>query len=185
MREQMAEGRRRSRGEPDALGREPGPPLGRRIAELRSRHGWTQQHLAARVAISRVAVSHLEAGLTEPGERTVALLAGVFGMEPHELVAGTNYPCAKAERLPLVVARYTEVEHQLALLAGDLEWIDRLRRDAAHDRGLDARVVTRLVVARLDGWVATLAKLEKATLDPGERQLVADARRGVADELAR
>lgn len=180
MREEGPRRRRTPPGEPDALGREPGPPLGRRIAELRGRRGWTQQDLAARVAVSRVAVSHLEAGLTEPGERTVALLAGVFGMEPHELVAGTNYPHAKAERLPLVVARYTEVDHHLALLASDLEWIARLRGEAPADRGL-----RRLATAKLDGWSAVLAKLEHAALDPGERRLVADARRRVAAELGR
>ena len=90
--------------------------LGRRIADRRAKLGWTQQELADRLGISRVAVSHLEAGMTDPGERTVALLAGVFKVEPHELVGGTSYPPAKAERLPVVVARYTEVELQLALL---------------------------------------------------------------------
>ena len=90
--------------------------LGRRIAERRAALGWTQQHLADRAGISRVAVSHLEAGMSQPGERTVALLAGLFKVEPWELVAGTDYPVAKADRLPLVVPRYTEVEHQLALL---------------------------------------------------------------------
>ena len=44
--------------------------LGRRIARLRGSLGWTQQDLAARLAISRVAVSHLEAGLSVPSERT-------------------------------------------------------------------------------------------------------------------
>ena len=66
--------------------------LGRRIAKLRAELGWTQQELADRVAVSRVALSHLESDLSTAGERTVALLAGVFGMEPHELVAGTTLP---------------------------------------------------------------------------------------------
>ncbi len=78
--------------------------------------GWTQAELAERVGISRVALSHLEAGISTPGERTVALLAGVFKVEPHDLVSDSDYPIAKAERLPVVAARYTEVEHQLALL---------------------------------------------------------------------
>ena len=99
--------------------------LGRRIADRRAVLGWTQQDLADRVGISRVAVSHLEAGMSQPGERTVALLAGIFKVEPRELVAGTDYPPAKSERLPLVAARYTEVEHQLELLCRDLEWIER------------------------------------------------------------
>ena len=99
--------------------------LGRRIADLRSKLGWTQQDLAERVGISRTAVSHLEAGMSEPGERTIALLAGVFKIEPHQLVAGTRYPRGKADRLPVVVARYTEVELQLELLEADLRWLER------------------------------------------------------------
>jgi len=90
--------------------------LGDRIGKHRTELGWTQAELAERVGISRVALSHIESGISTPGERTVALLAGVFKVEPHELVARTDYPPAKAERLPLVAARYTEVEHQLALL---------------------------------------------------------------------
>ena len=45
----------------------------------------------------------------------------MFKVEPHELVAQTDYPPAKAERLPVVAARYTEVEHQLALLDARLD----------------------------------------------------------------
>ena len=94
--------------------------LGDRIAKHRTELGWTQAELAERVGISRVALSHLEAGISTPGERTVALLAGVFKVEPHELVASSDYPAAKAERLPVVAARYTEVEHRLALLDAQL-----------------------------------------------------------------
>ena len=85
--------------------------------------------LADRLGVSRTAVSHAEAGLSIPGERTVALLAGLFGMEPHELVAGTDYPSAKAERLPVVVARHTEVEHELALLERDAGWVEPHTKD--------------------------------------------------------
>jgi transcriptional regulator with XRE-family HTH domain len=99
--------------------------LGRRIADHRAKRGWTQTDLAERLGISRVAVSHLEAGMSTPGERTVALLAGLFKQEPHELVAGTNYPSAKADRLPLVANRHTEAELQVALCEGDLAWIGR------------------------------------------------------------
>ena len=134
--------------------------LGRRIARLRAGTGWTQQELAARLAISRVAVSHLEAGLSMPGERTVTLLAGVFKLEPHELVAGTNYPEAKAERLPMVACRYTEVELQLRLLDADL----------ARPGGLSDPAARR-------EWQVRLDKLLAATHDPRERAAVSWARR--------
>lgn len=129
--------------------------LGRRIARLRGDLGWTQQELADRLAVSRVAVSHLEAGMSVPGERTVALLAGLFKLEPHELVAGTSYPVAKAERLPVTVPRYTEVELQLRLLAQDMA------------RGLTP--------AQCDEWATRLAALADARHDPRERDLLKEA----------
>jgi transcriptional regulator with XRE-family HTH domain len=136
--------------------------LGRRIAELRGKAGLTQQELAERLAVSRVTVSHLEAGLTVPGERTVALLASVFQLEPHELVAGTSYPAAKAERLPVVVARYTEVAHQLALLDNDLAWLEHV--PARHRQAVIAR------------WESVLADLAEVTHDERERRALRDAR---------
>ena len=144
---------------------EPNPPLaghvGRRIAHWRTRLGMTQQELAARVAISRVALSNLESGRSEPGERTVTLLAGIFGMEPHELVEGTTYPLAKADRLPLVTARHTEVELQLALLERDLRWLESAPSPMA------ARVVGT--------WRGDLAQLAERTCDPQQQRLVSAA----------
>ena len=71
-------------------------------------------------------MSHFELDLQAPSERTVALLAGVFKVAPHNLVADTYYPSAKAERLPSIVACYTEIELQLRLLERDLAWIERI-----------------------------------------------------------
>jgi transcriptional regulator with XRE-family HTH domain len=99
--------------------------LGRRIADHRAKLGWTQQELADRVGISRVAVSNLEAGTGDPSERTISLLAGVFKVSPYDLVEGTSYPAAKIDRLPLVVPFYTEVELQLELLAAERAWVER------------------------------------------------------------
>jgi transcriptional regulator with XRE-family HTH domain len=132
--------------------------LGRRIAKRRAELGWTQQELADRVAVSRVALSHLESGLSTPGERTVALLAGVFGLEPHELVARTSYPDGKSVRLPLVVARHTEVELQVHLLDRDLE-----HALAAGDR------------SRLHDWTARLVALERDNHDPRQAELLSAA----------
>lgn len=132
--------------------------LGRRIAKLRADLGWTQQELADRVAVSRVALSHLESGLSTPGERTVALLAGVFGMEAHDLVGGTTYPAGKVDRLPLVVTRHTEVELQVRLLDRDLE--------------VALRFGHREV---LDGWVERLADLRRVTFDPRQQDLLDQA----------
>jgi hypothetical protein len=86
----------------------------------------------------------------------VALLAGVFKVEPHELVEGTSYPPAKADRLPLVVARHTEVELQLALLDSDLAWLERT--------GADDSV--------LDAWQSRLLALLEASYDGRERDAI-------------
>jgi len=134
--------------------------LGRRIADRRAVLGWTQSDLADRLGISRVAVSHLEAGMSQPGERTVALLAGVFKVEPRELVDGTDYPVGKAERLPLVAARYTEVELQLALLGRDLQWLGEAAANPA-------------VV--LGDWAERLRALAAAAHDEREAAAVAEA----------
>jgi transcriptional regulator with XRE-family HTH domain len=144
----------------------PGSPpepnsLGQRIAALRGERGWTQQQLADRLGISRVAVSHLETDINTPGERTVALLAGLFRLEPHDLVAGTSYPVAKADRLPLVVARWTEVEHQLALLDRDLRWLE----------GAEPSVAERVVAE----WRVLLCRLAETTADADEQAAVAAA----------
>jgi transcriptional regulator with XRE-family HTH domain len=125
--------------------------------------GLTQQRLAERIALSRAALSHLEAGLSIAGERTVTLLAGVFGLEPHQLVAGTDYPMAKAERLPLVTARHSELDLTLALLENDLGWCERLGDDAQQ----------AVTVAT---WRSRLGALAATVIDPDERDRIDDAR---------
>jgi transcriptional regulator with XRE-family HTH domain len=139
-----------------------GENLGRRIAGFRAKLGFTQQELADRLAVSRTAVSHLEAGMAVPGERTVVLLAGLFKVEPRELVRGTSYPAAKAERLPAVAARYTEVELLLSLLDNDLAWLERTGGD-------DQRRV-------FDEWEARLRAIDDRELDLRERELLRVAR---------
>lgn len=138
------------------------PELGRRIADLRAKRSWTQNDLAGRLGVSRTAVSHFEAGMAIPGERTAALLAGLFSLEPYELVAGTDYPSAKAERLPVVVTRYTEVEHQLVLFERDLAWLERTGAG---------------VEAVRSEWSARLASLLTDAHDSEERRLLHDAQR--------
>lgn len=104
------------------------PPesIGKRIGRLRAERGWTQQALSQRLAVSRVAVSHMEMDLTIPSERTITLLAGIFKVKPHDLVEGTTYPLAKAEKLPLTTCSYTSLEMDLALLGNDLSWLEQI-----------------------------------------------------------
>ncbi len=81
--------------------------IGKRIVKLRQKDGLTQQSLADRLAISRVAISHIEMDLVIPSERSITLLAGIFKLTPATLVEGTTYPRAKAERLPEFTCLFT------------------------------------------------------------------------------
>jgi hypothetical protein len=111
--------------------------------------------------------------MTWPNERTVTLLAGVFHLEPLELAAGTNYPAAKGERLPVVAARYTEVEHQLELLAADLRWLDLLA-------GQDEQRAAALRREVGGDWRLRLGTLLAAAFDEAERRRLRGALRGLA-----
>lgn len=135
-------------------------PLGQRLARLRARQGLTQQALADRLALSRVAISHFEMGQAVPSERTIILLAGLFRCEPQELVGDTFYPLGKALRLPSIAPRYTEVEHQLALLERDLDWCERAPGLAGETMAL---------------WARRLLALQDACADEREQALVGQA----------
>ena len=140
--------------------------IGKRIAQLRRQNGWTQQSLAERLAISRVAVSHIEMDISIPGERTITLLAGLFKTTPHELVEGTTYPAPKAERLPLVACCYTPLEYDLALLKNDHAWLEELQ---------DIPEYLRLREKVYRKWVERLAGWQAETSDFREKDLVAGA----------
>ena len=108
--------------------------------------------------MSRTAISHLEGGISEASERTVILLAGLFALEPYQLVAGTLYPLTKAERLPTVTNRHTVVDLALARLHAQRElWPLLAERDAFGNR---------------QRWICELSLLASATLNRDEQQRV-------------
>lgn len=140
--------------------------LGSRIAKLRIQHGYTQQEVADRLAISRTAVSHLESGISVPSERTIALLAGLFKTEPHTLIEHTSYPLAKAERLPHTVCWYTETELKAQLIERDCAWLERLGEQSSWQS---------LVLEICHDWFEQLARFEVPN-DPRERSTLLRAR---------
>jgi transcriptional regulator with XRE-family HTH domain len=150
--------------------------LGARLARLRAKLGWTQQELADRVAVSRVAISHFEMGLQVPSERTIALLASVFKCEPGDLVVDTYYPPAKADRLPPLVARYTAIENELCLLERDLAWLERIAA-LPHAHGI--------ALETLHGWLQRLADLHDSTGDRRSCQQLERAQHSVQQALTK
>lgn len=148
----------------------PVEPIGKRIARLRSESGWTQQTLATRLALSRVAISHIEMDLILPSERTIVLLAGLFKVSPCALVSGTTYPQAKAEKLPASVCSYTALELDLALMENDLVWLEHVngKTGTKFDHPYTANI--------LEKWSARLAQWAEQSLDEEEKRKIAQAR---------
>lgn len=141
--------------------------IGKRIADLRHQKGWTQEYLAKRLGISRVAVSHIELDLSVPSERTVALLAGLYKIPPHALVGETTYPQAKADRLPEAVCSYTDLEVDLVLLERDLWWLNQISK-------LDG--TERLQYEIDQKWRERLTYWEEETLDVKQQEILSTAR---------
>jgi transcriptional regulator with XRE-family HTH domain len=145
--------------------------IGRRIARLRQEQGWTQQALAARLAISRVAVSHIEMDLITPGERTITLLAGILKKTPHDLVAGTTYPLAKAERLPEVTCCFTVLELELALFENDLAWLEKTKGHPDY---------ARLCEETCGKWASRLEEWTGLSMEERDRQSIIAAKTALA-----
>jgi transcriptional regulator with XRE-family HTH domain len=151
---------------------EPQETIGQRIARLRQGQGWTQEALAGRVAVSRVAISHIEMDIAVPSERTITLLAGLFKQTPPELVAGTTYPRAKAERLPLAACSYTPLELALLLLHNDLAWLQRLAQQPEWPRWA-AETRSR--------WLPELARWRRLVPEPEGQGAIDAARQALYD----
>jgi len=148
-------------------------PIGKRIARLRSERGWTQQALAARLAISRVAISHIEMDLTIPGERTIILLAGLFKLSPWTLVEGTSYPLAKTERLPQTACCYTQFELDLVLMKNDLDWLESISNGPDNPGGIG---LSTRALQLIKSWTDRLGRYDDQDLNEKEREQLSAAR---------
>lgn len=146
--------------------------IGKRIAEYRNELGWTQQYLAERLAISRVAVSHIEMDISIPGERTIALLAGLFKIPPHTLVENTTYPRAKTDKLPYVTCCYTQLETELRVMDNDLKWLKE---------SYDSPKFLKFREKILQKWYEQLRKWELDIIDPIERNLIQNAWKKISE----
>ena len=129
--------------------------IGKRIALLRKQFGLTQEALSERVAISRVAISHIEMDLSIPSERTITLIAGLFKISPPELVIDTSYPKSKAERLPWDTCCYTKLELELELLETDLDWLGKIQ-----NLGVDIDMLKRLKKDVRGKWIVKISEWE-------------------------
>jgi transcriptional regulator with XRE-family HTH domain len=151
---------------------DPEETIGARVARLRQAQGWTQQELAERAAVSRVAISHIEMDLSTPSERTITLIAGLLKLTPGELVDETTYPSAKAERLPAVACCYTALEMELALLERDMAWLERLQTSGDWPR---------LAQELFQTWSPKLAAWRREATDRETRQAIGKAQEALRE----
>ena len=101
--------------------------------------------------------------LTIPSERSITLMAGIFKFSPIDLVDGTTYPTAKAERLPELTNLYTELELQQALLLNDFEWLQRLDNSTPKSQYIQDTLTKWL--PRLEQWnLSCLPEQERTIL---------------------
>lgn len=69
--------------------------IGRRIRELRTRDGLSQDDLAARVYVSRQTISSWENAKTYPDVQSILLLSQIFGTSTDDLIKGDVETMAK------------------------------------------------------------------------------------------
>ncbi|GGG63241.1 helix-turn-helix domain-containing protein [Paenibacillus radicis (ex Gao et al. 2016)] len=66
--------------------------IGNRIAQLRDEKRWTQEQTAAKLGISRAALSHYEKNRREPDSETLAKFADLYQVTIDYLVGRTMNP---------------------------------------------------------------------------------------------
>ncbi len=62
------------------------PVFGRKLAELRAKHGLTQVELAERLGVSQKTVTHYERRTSNPSLELINRLSTFFGVNPSDLV---------------------------------------------------------------------------------------------------
>ncbi|MBQ7386403.1 MAG: helix-turn-helix transcriptional regulator [Ruminococcus sp.] len=64
--------------------------LGNKLHQLRTSMDFTQQQIADQIRVDRSTYSNYERAVTEPDVKTIILLAKIFGVDPNELLAGSE-----------------------------------------------------------------------------------------------
>ena len=60
--------------------------IANRLVQLRKQHGYSQEELAAKLGLSRQAVSKWESGASDPSTSNLLALARLYGVSAEELL---------------------------------------------------------------------------------------------------
>jgi len=78
--------------------------IGRRIAQARSEHGWSQEDLAYRTGLAVKTISRMENGHNEPRGATARVLADNLGLPIADLLAAGDAYETQLDRMEAVMA---------------------------------------------------------------------------------
>ena len=134
--------------------------VGARLAALRERRMWTQARLAAEAGVSPTTVSGIERGrISRPHFGTLRKLAGALGVEPGQLLSGSD--SRVVSRLSLDWAMSSgEDEFERELEGASIEGLsslsqelgeeqNRLRRIYGEARGSEQRRLIKTMIRRV------------------------------------
>jgi transcriptional regulator with XRE-family HTH domain len=134
--------------------------VGARLTALRERRMWTQARLAVEAAVSPTTVSGIERGrISRPHFGTLRKLAGALGVEPGQLLSGSD--SRAVSRLSLDWAMSSgEDEFERELEGASIEGLsslsqelgeeqDRLRRMYGEARGSEQRRLIKTMIRRV------------------------------------
>ncbi|MFE8646169.1 helix-turn-helix domain-containing protein [Sphingomonas sp. NCPPB 2930] len=88
-------------GKKSQNGQDPRKSLGKRIKELRLKHGLTQEELSERSGLFRTYMSRIESGLANPTLTILYRIAGAFAIDVRELFT----PATTSEAVRVLSAR--------------------------------------------------------------------------------
>ena len=157
-----------------------------KIRELRAQHGWSQEHVAEKLGVSRQAVTKWETGVGMPDIENIAALARLYGVSTDEIILGLD---PRGEGGEGESGRDSAAERYSSVTAFDIaqERHYDIKVGCARSVRLDVVDDEKAAVRLESDSIADLQRAFKVKIDTQGRSLDIDVENSgvVADVLAR
>ena len=157
-----------------------------KIRELRDQHGWSQEHVAEKLGVSRQAVTKWETGVGMPDIENIAALARLYGVSTDEIILGLD---PRGEGGEGESGRDSAAERYSSVTAFDIaqERHYDIKVGCARSVRLDVVDDEKAAVRLESDSIADLQRAFKVKIDTQGRSLDIDVENSgvVADVLAR
>ena len=157
-----------------------------KIRELRARHGWSQEHVAEKLGVSRQAVTKWETGAGMPDIENIAALARLYGVSTDEIILGLD---SRGEEGEGESGRDSAAERYSSVTAFDIaqERHYDIKVGCARSVRLDVVEDEKAAVRLESDSIADLQRAFKVKIDTQGRSLDIDVENTgvIADVLAR